>query len=70
MYIQVFTCLQKLQLCTSHMAVLKTLHNAAEGHNTLVFDWKDTQEENAIKPNVRIIVACVILQHCFFHCLL
>ena len=57
------------------MAVIKTLHNAAEVHDTPVFDWKDTQEENAITANVRIIVECVlpciISTHCaFFHCLI
>ena len=39
---QVFTRLQKLQLCTSHMAMLKTLDVAAEGHDEKVFDWQDT----------------------------
>ena len=52
---QVFTRLQKLQLCTSHMAMLKTLDVAAEGHDEKVFDWQDTQKENAVttqQPNV------------------
>lgn len=44
---QVFTRLQKLQLCTSHKAILKTLDDASDGHDEKVFNWKEDLEEKA-----------------------
>ena len=45
---QIFTRLQKLQLCISYKAVLQTLDIASEGHDEQVVNWQDTLEENAI----------------------
>lgn len=63
---QVFNRLQRLQLCISHAALLKTLDEAAEGHDERVCDWQDTLQEYASnQASANILIAntqlCVLI---------
>ena len=63
---QVFNRLQRLQLCISHAALLKTLNEAAEGHDERVCDWQDTLQEYASnQASANILIAntqlCVLI---------
>ena len=42
------THLYKLQLCISHAALLMVLNEESEGHNEIVMDWQDMQEQNVV----------------------
>ena len=69
---QVFTRLHKLQLCISHAALLTILDEAAEGHDEIVTDWQDMQEQNVIcvqRPLVSIFHVGplnITVSDCFF----
>ena len=40
--IQVYGRLQKMMLCLSHQATLKMLDVVAEGHDELVWEWRES----------------------------
>jgi len=69
---QVFTRLQKLQLCTSYKAVLKTLDDASEGHDEQALHWKQNLEDSAaFHQQTHVCVGtsnlCIYLYTCSVH---